>query len=128
MKSYSSIPLHLLSLFSLFLTLSLALPHDAHQYGNIARSAELDVGVGLGKSLGLTRHVGAGKHGADLVHYVLEISEGYANPDGAKERYDIVSSVKFYADASFSMVYLLNGKFPADPLTIDEGDEVEVCT
>ncbi|PBK99629.1 hypothetical protein ARMGADRAFT_1125788 [Armillaria gallica] len=109
MKSYSSIPLHLLSLFSLFLTLSLALPYDAHQYGNIARSAELDVNVGLGKSLGLTRHVGAGKHGADLVHYVLEISEGYANPDGAKER----------------MVYLLNGKFPADPLTIDEGDEVE---
>ncbi|KAK0467199.1 Cupredoxin [Desarmillaria tabescens] len=112
MKSYSSIPFHLLSFFSLFLTLSLALPHDAHQYGSrtsVARSAELDVHAGVGKTLGLTYHIGGGKNGANLVHYVLEISEGYANPDGAKER----------------MVYLLNGKFPADPLTIDEGDEVE---
>ncbi|KAG7443568.1 uncharacterized protein BT62DRAFT_1033638 [Guyanagaster necrorhizus] len=107
-----SIALRLLPLFSLFLTLSLALPHDTHQHASrtsVARSAELDVDVGVGKALGLTLHVGAGTNGANLVDYVLEISEGSVNPDGAKER----------------MVYLLNGKFPADPLTIDEGDEVE---
>ncbi|KIY43564.1 hypothetical protein FISHEDRAFT_52806 [Fistulina hepatica ATCC 64428] len=44
------------------------------------------------------------------VQYEVVVSEGTANPDGAKER----------------MVYLINGAFPGEQFTLDENDDVQV--
>ncbi|TRM69923.1 Cupredoxin [Schizophyllum amplum] len=81
-----------------------------HLSRGLSLSADVDVDISAARiSASADVDVSTTKVGGTL-HYDVVVSEGVANPDGGKER----------------MVYLINGHYPAKPLFLDQGDDVEI--